>query len=55
MMALAALKDLMKKGPFLEAFLDKGRFRPLLESIPVYIILNDDASLLGAAYFAGNL
>jgi glucokinase len=50
-----ALKNLMKKGPFLEAFLDKGRFRPLLESMPVYIILNDDASLLGAAYFAGKL
>jgi glucokinase len=45
------LKDAMK-GSFLSSFMDKGRFKPLLESIPIYVILNDDASLLGAAYFA---
>lgn len=37
-------------GPlFMRAFLDKGRLRPLLESIPVQIITNDKAGLLGAA------
>jgi len=37
-------------GPlFMRAFLDKGRLRPLLESIPVQIITNDKAALLGAA------
>src|SRR5580658_10737812 len=37
-------------GPlFMRAFLDKGRLRPLLESIPVQVITNDKAGLLGAA------
>jgi glucokinase len=37
-------------GPgFLDAFFDKGRMRPLLESIPVKVITNDKAGLLGAA------
>ena len=37
-------------GPlFMRAFLDKGRLRPLLESIPVQVIANDKAGLLGAA------
>ena len=37
-------------GPlFMQAFLEKGRLRPLLESIPVQIITNDQAGLLGAA------
>lgn len=37
-------------GPaFLGSFLAKGRMRPLLEKIPVRVILNDKAALLGAA------
>jgi glucokinase len=37
-------------GPlFMRAFLEKGRLRPLLEGIPVQIITNDKAGLLGAA------
>jgi len=37
-------------GPlFMNAFLEKGRLRPLLESIPVQVITNDKAALLGAA------
>jgi glucokinase len=36
----------------MEAFLDKGRFRPWLETIPVGVILDDKAALLGAAHFA---
>ncbi len=39
----------LKKGPFLRSFLDKGRFHGFLESIPVWVVLNDDAALLGAA------
>lgn len=35
--------------PFMNAFLDKGRLRPLLENIPVQVITNDKAGLLGAA------
>jgi glucokinase len=37
---------------FREAFLDKGRMRALLEPVPVRLILNDDAALLGAALAA---
>ena len=38
------------KGPlFMNAFLQKGRLRSLLENIPVQVITNDKAGLLGAA------
>jgi glucokinase len=37
-------------GPlFMNAFLEKGRLRALLESIPVQVITNDKTALLGAA------
>jgi glucokinase len=42
-------------GPFLHAFADKGRFREYLEAIPVRVILNDRAALLGAANVAARL
>jgi glucokinase len=37
------------RGEFSEAFLGKGRFRGLLEAVPVRVILNDRAALIGAA------
>jgi glucokinase len=38
------------KGPvFMESFLYKGRLRPLIEAIPVQVVTNDKAGLLGAA------
>jgi glucokinase len=37
-------------GSFMEAFFHKGRMRPLLETIPVSIILNPKIALYGAAY-----
>jgi glucokinase len=37
-------------GPlFMRSFLEKGRLRPLLESIPVQVVTNERAGLLGAA------
>ena len=39
-------------GLFMTAFLDKGRMRPLLESVPVMVVLNDRAALWGAAHCA---
>jgi glucokinase len=42
-------------GPFLQAFIAKGRFVPYLEKIPVRVILNDQAALLGAARHASLL
>ena len=42
----------LESGSFTEAFLDKGRLRPLLEAIPVRVILDDTCALLGAAAYA---
>jgi glucokinase len=42
----------MQNGEFTRAFLDKGRLSPLLEALPVRIILDDTCALLGAAAFA---
>ena len=42
----------LQSGFFTEAFLDKGRLTPLLQSIPVRIILDDTCALLGAAAYA---
>ncbi|HSX10362.1 MAG TPA: glucokinase [Chlamydiales bacterium] len=42
----------MKQGTFLSSFADKGRFHQLLLSIPIWIVLNDNAALLGAAFYA---
>jgi glucokinase len=51
--SVAAKNISLMQGPeFLQAFFDKGRMRALLEDIPVKIVLNDDAGLLGAARYA---
>jgi len=42
----------LREGPFMRAFVDKGRFSGLLSQIPVRVILNDRAALLGAAVCA---
>ncbi len=42
----------LKGSTFMESFQSKGRMSGLLERIPVRVVLNDDASLLGAAHFA---
>ncbi len=42
----------METGEFAKAFLDKGRLSPLLEAVPVRVILDDSCALLGAAAFA---
>lgn len=44
--------NVMQNGKFKEAFLDKGRMRPILEAMPVRIILDDTCALLGAAAYA---
>ncbi len=45
----------LASGAFLEAFLDKGRMRHLLEAMPVKVILNDRAALYGPALRAGEM
>jgi glucokinase len=42
----------LKDPIFLNAFLTKGRMRPLLEAMPVRVILNDRTALFGAARYA---
>lgn len=49
------LLPLLQDGAFLAAFLDKGRMRPLLEAMPVRVILNQRSALLGAALHAARL
>jgi len=46
------LKSLFDRGDFMRGFLDKGRFQPLLEEMPIKIVLNDNAALLGALRYA---
>jgi len=45
----------LKDGTFFSSFIDKGRFKGLLEDMPVYVILNSTAALLGAASLAFNV
>ena len=45
------IKKLMEPR-FMEAFVAKGRLQPLVQDIPVRVIMNDKTALLGAARFA---
>ena len=42
----------LKKPEFLNAFTAKGRMRPLLQDMPVRVIMNPKTALLGAARYA---
>jgi glucokinase len=48
---LAKLKD----GAFMRGFTNKGRYKRLMNSFPVKVILNQETALLGAASVAGRL
>jgi glucokinase len=43
---------LLQKSTFCQAFADKGPLAPLLANIPIAVVLNEDAPLLGAAHSA---
>jgi glucokinase len=43
---------LLQKSTFCTAFADKGQLAPLLANIPIAVVLNEDAPLLGAAHAA---
>jgi glucokinase len=43
---------LLEEMEFMKSFTNKGRFQELLSGIPVHVILNDKAALLGAALCA---
>jgi glucokinase len=44
---------LLQQDLFMQAFLNKGRMSPLLEAMPVRVILNDRVALYGPALCAG--
>jgi glucokinase len=46
--------DQLKQAYFLEAVNNKGRFKDLLSNIPIHVILNARAGLLGAAFVGLN-
>lgn len=41
----------LRDGTFMAAFVNKGRFADMLAQIPVYVILNDNTALFGAACY----
>jgi glucokinase len=41
--------DRLKAGGFMESFTNKGRLSPMLDLMPVHVILDADAALMGAA------
>jgi glucokinase len=45
----------LKDGTFMRAFGDKGRYTDFLAMIPVRVVLNEQAALRGAAYYAAFL
>ena len=48
----AKILPLLQKPALLEAFIAKGRFREFMQRIPLRVILNDRAALLGSARHA---
>lgn len=42
----------LNDGAFMRAFVDKGRYTDMLAAIPVHVVLNEQAALRGAAYYA---
>jgi glucokinase len=51
----AKILSLIKEGSFLRAFGEKGRVSPLLERVPVHVVLNPQVGLIGAAICASRL
>ncbi len=48
----AKIATQMQNSCFLQTFLDKGRFKDLLSTLPMCIVLNPDIGLLGASLLA---
>lgn len=46
------IAERLRTGRFMQAFVAKGRMRPLMESMPVMVVMNDRTALLGAARHA---
>jgi len=46
------IAERLRAGRFVQAFVAKGRMRPLMESMPIRVVMNDRTALLGAARHA---
>ncbi|MBN2302203.1 MAG: glucokinase [Lentisphaerae bacterium] len=46
---------ILKDGSFMRAFVNKGRFKNLMKTIPVRVILNSKSALIGAAKTAASM
>ncbi len=42
----------IQNGSFFSSFKNKGRYEGLMKNIPIWIVLNDQTALLGAAHYA---
>lgn len=51
----AKIIDKMRDGTFIRAFRTKGRMSLLLETIPVYVVTNQEVALMGAALAASRM
>jgi glucokinase len=49
------IQAMLEEHWFLEAFMTKGRMRRVMEAMPVRVVLNDRAALLGAGRHAADL
>ena len=45
----------LRSGKFMQAFLDKGRLKPAISSIPVHVVLNPDVGSIGASLRASQI
>lgn len=48
----AKILPVLQAPPFLESFIAKGRYTPILQKIPLRVILDSRAALLGAGFMA---
>ena len=46
---------LLQDGTFLQILKNKGRISPVLEDIPIHIVLNPEVGLIGAMLYAASL
>lgn len=45
------IMPVLRQGGFMQGFLAKGRLRALVERVPVHVVLNEQAPLIGAAHY----
>lgn len=50
----AKIVNLLNENHFIESFLAKGRMKPLLEKMPLYIVKNPEVGLKGCIYYLLN-